>query len=86
MFKLPFMITCAALEDLILSYLDDELTPWQKFVFETHITICHECRDYLRAYQVALEIVRSVLKDEQNDYIGQDTEVLINGQLASRKS
>ncbi len=59
MFKLPLMITCEAFEDFILAYLDDELTARQKFVFELHLKVCRECRDYLQAYLASLELVKS---------------------------
>lgn len=59
MFKLPLMITCEAFEGFILAYLDDELTPRQKFVFEMHLKLCRECREYLRAYRAAMELAKS---------------------------
>ena len=58
MFKLPLMITCEAFEDFIVSYLDDELTPKQKFVFEMHLKVCRECRQYLRAYRASMELTK----------------------------
>jgi anti-sigma factor RsiW len=58
MFKLPLMITCEAFEDFIIAYLDDELTPKQKFVFEMHLKVCRECRDYLHAYRASIEAAR----------------------------
>ncbi len=63
MFKLPYMITCEAFEDFILAYLDDELSPKQKFVFEMHLKLCRECREYLRAYRAAIQLAKD--GDEQ---------------------
>ncbi len=59
MFKLPLMITCEAFEDFILAYLEDDLSPRQKFVFEMHLKLCRECRDYLKAYRASLELAKS---------------------------
>lgn len=58
MFKLPLMITCEAFEDFIVAYLDDDLTPKQKFVFEMHLKVCRECRSYLRAYRASIEAAK----------------------------
>jgi len=57
MFKMPLMISCEEFEDFIVDYLEDALTPKQKFVFETHLRMCTECRDYFRAYRAAMDLV-----------------------------
>ena len=54
------MITCAEFEDFILSYLDGELPQKQRSIFELHLRICRECRDYLAAYRRAMELGRAV--------------------------
>ena len=59
MFKLPMMITGEAFEDFILAYREDDLPPGKKFVFEMHLKLCAECRDYLKAYRSALELAKS---------------------------
>lgn len=62
MFKhLHHMITCREFEDFVLAYLDDELTERQRSVFEWHLRICRECREYLEAYQRTQEIAGAVL-------------------------
>jgi len=58
MFKLPLMITCEDFEDFIVAYLENELTPRQKFVFEMHLKLCRECRDYLEAYRTSLALAK----------------------------
>lgn len=65
MFKLPLMITCEAFEDFILAYLEDELTARQKFVFELHLKMCRECRDYLQAYRTSMALAKTALEHEQ---------------------
>lgn len=55
------MITCAEFESFVLSYLDGELPARQKSVFEWHLRICRECRDYLAAYKRTIELGREVL-------------------------
>ena len=50
------MITCEEFEDFVLRYLDGELSTKQRVVFELHMRLCGECRDYLAAYQRTMEI------------------------------
>lgn len=64
MFKLPLMITCEAFEDFILAYLEGDLSARQKFVFELHLKLCRECRDYLDAYRTALELAKACGSDD----------------------
>ncbi len=64
LFKLPLMITCDEFEGFILAYLEDDLPPRQKFVFETHLKVCRECRDYLAAYRTSLELARASYRDD----------------------
>lgn len=59
MFKLPLMIDCATFETFMLDYFEDKL-PWrQKMVFNMHLRLCRECRDYLENYQSAIHLAAS---------------------------
>lgn len=61
---MPLMITCREFEDFILAYFEGELSSKQKFVFELHLKVCRECRDYLAAYQQTMDIVRLAASDD----------------------
>ena len=50
--KLPGMITCKDFEQFIVDYIDGNLTNKQRRLFEFHIKICRECKDYLDRYQL----------------------------------
>ena len=50
------MISCREFEEFILSYLDGELSQKQRKIFEFHMRICRECRDYLAAYKRSIEL------------------------------
>lgn len=54
------MITCKEFEDFVLRYLDDELSTNQKSVFELHLRLCRECREYLAAYERSREITCAI--------------------------
>jgi anti-sigma factor RsiW len=55
------MMTCKEFEDFVQAYIDDELSSAQRSVFELHIRLCRECKDYLAAYQRAIALGRAVL-------------------------
>lgn len=58
----PAMITCAEFEAFIVDYLDDALPASQRRVFEWHMKICRECRDYLAAYKQSIDLGKSALR------------------------
>ncbi len=85
MFKLPLMITCEAFEDFILAYLDDELPPRQKFIFELHLKICRECQEYLRAYRASIELSKKGGQADVAFAAGDVPEDLITAVIEARK-
>lgn len=66
MFKLPGMITCNAFEEFIIAYLDESLSGKQRFIFETHLKVCKECREYLSSYQKTLTSVQSLAAQDKD--------------------
>lgn len=65
MFKLPLMISCNEFEEFIVAYLDGELSRKKVFLFELHLKVCRECRDYLRAYKSSMNLTKSALAKQQ---------------------
>ena len=55
------MITCREFEEFIHDYLAGELPASKVRVFEWHLKLCRECREYLAAYRASLEIGRNSL-------------------------
>lgn len=60
LFKFPGMITCNEFEDFILAYLDEDLLPSKKRVFELHLRVCKSCRLYLDAYKKTLAATKTL--------------------------
>jgi anti-sigma factor RsiW len=56
----PGMITCVEFEKFIDDYLDEQLEPQQKILFERHIKLCRECHDYLAAYRQSIALGKAV--------------------------
>lgn len=59
MFKLPFMIDCVEFETFIIDYLEGTLPKRQRVLFDLHLALCRECREYLRSYKSTMEQVKS---------------------------
>ena len=57
------MITCREFEEFVLAYLDGELPRRQARVFEWHMRLCRECREYLAAYRRSVELGQAVMGD-----------------------
>jgi len=80
------MITCEEFEDFILSYLDGELTNRQLSVFEWHLRICKECRDYLAAYCLSTKLAKRALDDPDQPLPEDVPEDLVNAILAAKNT
>jgi predicted anti-sigma-YlaC factor YlaD len=86
LFKLPYMIACDEFEDFIIAYLEGDLSKKQGFVFELHLKMCRECRDYLKAYQASMELAKSALKADDillQEMVPQD---LVEAVITARKA
>lgn len=84
MFKLPLMITCDAFEDFILAYLDGELPGKQKFIFEMHLKLCRECREYLDAYRASMTLTKAAFDEELGEKLAAVPDDLVKAVLAAR--
>ena len=87
MFKLPLMIDCIAFEGFILEYIDGTLPRRQRFIFEMHLRMCRECRNYLAEYQNTIALVGSQKDMDFSDMgMGPVPEDLINAVLAAQRN
>ena len=80
------MITCREFEEFIIQYLEDELPRKQKRVFEWHLRICRECREYLAAYERSIEISKATLGTASEAVPDEVPEDLIKAILDARKT
>ena len=84
MFKLPGMISCREFEDFVLAYLEGELSLTQRRIFEMHLRLCRECREYLEAYTRTLNATRNMSLAEK-ETLAEVPEDLIAAILDARK-
>lgn len=85
MAKLPGMIDCEQFETFILAYIDDELPPAQRRVFDLHMKVCPDCRRYIAAYQRTLETLKDV-SVEDHETLPEVPEDLIQAILEANAS
>ena len=50
------MLTCRELIDFLAAYLDGELAPEARTVFERHLSLCPNCVDYLASYRETIRL------------------------------
>lgn len=48
-------MTCREALDFIADYLDGNLPLGRRLVFEMHLALCQQCRDYLDGYRRTIE-------------------------------
>jgi len=65
-------MTCHDYKNLMMGYLDNELTDEQKSQFEEHLTGCPECAGELEQFRKLKEITDEVTLVEPEDRIWQD--------------
>lgn len=83
---MPLMITCREFEDFILDYLEDALPARQRRVFELHIRVCRECRDYLAAYRDTLALAKGAFAEPDQALPEDVPEDLVKAILAAREA
>lgn len=68
---LPGLKTCAEMDAMFVVYLDNELSGLERCLFNVHLRICRECREYLWAYWNSLLLAKLVL-DESVEPLDRD--------------
>ena len=82
----PGMITCRDFEEFVLDYLDGALPPAQRRVFEWHMKVCRECRDYLAAYQASMELGKAAFEHPDGPIPEEVPEDLVQAILKARRN
>lgn len=52
-------LTCRELIEFLDSYVENELSPDRRAVFDDHLAICPDCVDYLEAYESTRRLTRA---------------------------
>ena len=84
--RMPGMITCMEFEDFMIGYMEGDLPASQRLVFEFHMKICRECRDYMAAYKRTIEVSGRAFEDQGAPVPPEVPEDLVQAILDARRS
>jgi anti-sigma factor RsiW len=79
-------MNCRECTEFIMRYLEGELAPDERAVFERHLAHCPPCDRYLDQYKRTVEAGRTACADGAPGEPADVPEELIRAILASRKS
>jgi len=82
---LPGMISCQEFETFIVHYLDDELNDQERAIFERHLNLCKECREYLQAYKQTIALGKAAFATSQAPILSDVPEELIKAMLQAKQ-
>jgi len=57
-------LSCRELIEFLAAYLDGELAPEERAAFETHLSSCPYCVDYLATYRETIHLGKQALAAE----------------------
>lgn len=83
-FRLPGMIDCSEFDGFILAYFEGGLSDTELKVFERHMAVCRECREYLAAYKASIDLVRDASLQSDQINLADPPEDLIAAIIAAR--
>ncbi len=84
--SLPMMINCREFEEFLIDYFEDSLPKRQRLVFEIHMKICRECREYLVAFKRSIEVSKRVFADLDEQVPDDVPEDLVRAIIDARKT
>lgn len=78
-------MTCRELTSFIHDYLAGELPPDRSQGFEHHLTLCENCRRYLRQYRHTIAAGRAAFTDPDAPVPAEVPDDLVRAILAARQ-
>ena len=78
------MITCAQFEEFMIDYFEGQLPAAQRRVFELHLRICRECRDYLASYRETIALATAAFQQDDESLPDDVPDHLVTAILAAR--
>ena len=61
------MIICRELTEFLDDYLGGELEAARRSVFEEHLAVCVDCRNYLESYRATMRLAKWAGRDVPED-------------------
>jgi anti-sigma factor RsiW len=79
-------VTCRKFADFMMDYLSDELSSESRGQFEHHLSLCANCRKYLRSYEETVTLEKRAFDDVGAALPAEVPEELVKAILAGRRS
>jgi len=79
------LLTCRELIDFLSAFLDGELAPEPRAAFETHLSVCPRCVDYLASYRETIRLGKKACEPDAALPADVPSE-LVDAILAARRS
>ena len=77
-------MTCKQVADFLLDYTAGELPDTTRIVFEQHLRVCPNCREYLAIYRTTVTLGRHAFDNDTNAVDAGIPEELVSAILAAR--
>jgi anti-sigma factor RsiW len=78
-------VTCREVADFLMDYLDGDLSPTQREVFEKHLKLCPECVAYMQSYEITIKASKSAGAQSDDRDAPEVPDELVRAILAARK-
>ena len=79
-------MTCREFADFMADYLSDELSSDSRTQFEHHLSLCANCRTYLKSYEETVRLGKRAFDDEDAALPADVPEDLVKAILGARRS
>lgn len=79
-------MTCREFAEFILGYLSAELPEDTHARFERHLSLCTNCRKYLKSYEETVKLGKRAFDDDDAGIPGEVPEDLVKAILSARQS
>ena len=79
-------MTCREFADFMMDYLSNELAAESRTQFEHHLSLCVNCRKYLRSYEETVKLGKRAFDDEDSALPADVPEGLVKAILAARRT
>jgi predicted anti-sigma-YlaC factor YlaD len=77
-------MTCEQIADFLMDYVSGELPEPTRLVFDDHLRVCTDCRNYLDGYRKAIALGKTVMT-EPAAVVAEIPEQLVRAILTARR-
>ena len=77
-------MTCKELTEFLDRYVDNELSFTEKASFKLHLSLCSDCRRYVKGYRATLVLAKNAVTKPDDPVPTAVPKELVEGILASR--